>query len=200
MRSRHFGCHSQTIEHPCHRNLSSNLTWDVPLRFLRPDIPQWTCDSLCPLCIKFPAHVRDLGRKEEGFLRTSATYVRCTCCSSVTRPFNDTSRSKAKPTHTTSAYATYFEKREADHMAATFRGTQTLRFLWKFQRGICPVCSIRITRITGWRLHHRVPRVIGGYKSAENRVLLHPECHDRVHRQGISLSLPRLPERGVQRA
>jgi hypothetical protein len=198
MRSRHFGCHSQTIEHPCHRNLSSNLTWDVPLRFLRPDIPQWTCDSLCPLCIKFPAHVRDLGRKEEGFLRTSATYVRCTCCSSVTRPFNDTSRSKAKPTHTTSAYATYFEKREADHMAATFRGTQTLRFLWKFQRGICPVCSIRITRITGWRLHHRVPRVMGGSKSAENRVLLHPECHDRVHRQGISVSLPRLPERGVQ--
>jgi len=98
------------------------------------------------------------------------------------------------------AYETYFEKREADHMAATFRGTRTLRFLWKFQRGLCPICNIRITRITGWRLHHRVPRVMGGSTSAENRVLLHPECHDRVHRQGISVSLPRLPERGVQRA
>jgi len=98
------------------------------------------------------------------------------------------------------AYETYFEKREADHMAATFRGTQTLRFLWKFQRGLCPVCSIRITRITGWRLHHRVPRVKGGSTSAENRVLLHPECHDRVHRQGLFVSQPRLPERGVRRA
>ena len=98
------------------------------------------------------------------------------------------------------AYEPYFEKRDADHMAATFRGTRTLRFLWKFQRGLCPVCSLRITRITGWRLHHRVPRVMGGSTSAENRVLLHPECHDRVHRQGISVSLPRLPERGVQRA
>ena len=98
------------------------------------------------------------------------------------------------------AYETYFEKREADHMAATFRGTQTLRFLWKFQRGLCPVCSIRITRITGWRLHHRVPCVKGGSTSAENRVLLHPECHDRVHRQCLSVPHPRLPERGVRRA
>ena len=189
----------QTIEHPCHRNLSSNPIWEVRLRFLRPDIPQWTCDSLCPLCIKLPAHVRDLGRKEVRILAYFGNLCKVHLLL-VSRPFNDTSRSKAKPTHTTSAYATYFEKREADHMAATFRGTQRLRFLWNFQRGICLACSIRITRITGWRLHHCVPRVMGGSKSAENRVLLQPECHDRVHRQGISVSLPRLPERGVQRA
>jgi RNA-directed DNA polymerase len=94
----------------------------------------------------------------------------------------------------------YFEKREADHMAETFRGTRTLRFLWKFQRGFCPVCNTKITRITGWRLHHRVPRALGGSTSAENRVLLHPECHDRVHRQHLSVPKPRLPERGVRRA
>jgi len=85
------------------------------------------------------------------------------------------------------AYATYFEKREEDHMAETFRGTRTLRFLWKFQRGSCPVCNTKITRITGWRLHHCVPRALGGSTSAENRVLLHPECHDRVHRQHIRI-------------
>jgi RNA-directed DNA polymerase len=34
---------------------------------------------------------------------------------------------------------TYFEKREADHMQDTFRGTRTLRFLWYEQRGCCPV-------------------------------------------------------------
>ena len=98
------------------------------------------------------------------------------------------------------AYETYFEKREGDHMADTFRGTRTLRFLWKFQRGLCPVCSIRITRITGWRLHHRVPRTKGGSTGADNRVLLHPECHDRVHRQRLSVPQPRLLERGVRRA
>jgi RNA-directed DNA polymerase len=95
------------------------------------------------------------------------------------------------------AHETYFEKREGDHMAETFRGTRTLRFLWMEQRGLCAVCNIKITRITGWRLHHCVPLVKGGSKSAENCVLLHPECHDRVHRQHLSVSKPRLPERGV---
>src|SRR5580692_5414377 len=33
-----------------------------------------------------------------------------------------------------------------------------------------------------------------------NRVLLHPECHDRVHRLRIPVSKPRLAERGVRRA
>src|SRR3984957_8383675 len=98
------------------------------------------------------------------------------------------------------ANETYFEKREADHIAETFRGTRTLRFLWKFQRGSCPVCNTKITRITGWRFHHCVPRALGGSTSADNRVLLHPECHDRVHRQRLSVSKPRLPERGVPRA
>ena len=107
---------------------------------------------------------------------------------------------KAEANPYDSDYETYFEKREGDHMADTFRGTRTLRFLWYFQRGLCPVCNIRITRNTGWRLHYGVPRVMGGSTSADNRVLVHPECHDRVHRQRLFVSLPRLPERGVRRA
>jgi RNA-directed DNA polymerase len=91
------------------------------------------------------------------------------------------------------AYETYFEKREGDHMAETFRGTRTLRFLSYLQRGFCLVCNTLITRITGWRIHYRVPRTKGGSAGADNRVLLHPECHDRVHRQRLSVSQPRLP-------
>ena len=98
------------------------------------------------------------------------------------------------------AYETYFEQREGTHMQETFRGARTLRFLWHEQRGLCTVCNTKITRITGWRLHHCVPRVMGGSPSAENRVLLHPDCHDRVHHQRISVSKPRLPHRGVRRA
>jgi RNA-directed DNA polymerase len=97
------------------------------------------------------------------------------------------------------AQETYFEKREGDYLAETFRGTRTLRFLWKFQRGFCPVCNTKITRITGWRIHYCVPRVMGGSTNADNRVLVHPECHDRVHRQHLSVLKPRLPERGVRR-
>ena len=98
------------------------------------------------------------------------------------------------------AYETYFERREGDHMATTFRGTRTLRFLWRWQSGLCLVCNTPITRTTGWRIHYRFPRVKGGSTSAENSALLHPECHDRVHREGLSVPQPRLPERGVRRA
>ena len=98
------------------------------------------------------------------------------------------------------AFEPYFEEREGSHMRATFRGTRTLRYIWNEQRGLCTVCNLLITRTTGWRLHHCVPLVQGGSKSAENRLLLHPECHDKVHRQNLSVSQPRLPERGVRRA
>ena len=95
------------------------------------------------------------------------------------------------------AYETYFEKREEVHMRESFRGTRILRFLWYEQRGLCPVCNIKITRISGWSLHYCVARTMGGSTSAENCLLLHPECHDRVHRQRLSVSKPRLLPRGV---
>jgi hypothetical protein len=82
--------------------------------------------------------------------------------------------------------------REGAHMLETFRGTRTLRYLWYEQRALCTLCHTKITRITGWRLHHCVSRVMGGSAGATNRVLLHPECHDRVHRQRLSVSTPRL--------
>ena len=98
------------------------------------------------------------------------------------------------------AYETYFEKREGDHMRDTFRGSRFLRFLWFEQRGLCPVCNTKITRLSGWRLHHCVPRIMGGSTSAENRVLLHPECHDRVHCLRLSVSKPCLPSEAFRSA
>jgi RNA-directed DNA polymerase len=97
-------------------------------------------------------------------------------------------------------FETYFEEREGAHMLETFRGTRTLRYLWYEQGGLCALCNTKITRITGWRLHYCVSRVMGGSAGATNRVLLHPECHDRVHRQRLSVSKPRLLQRGVRRA
>ena len=87
---------------------------------------------------------------------------------------------------------TDFEEREGAHMLETFRGSRTLRYVWYEQRGLCTLCHTKITRITGWRLHYCVSRVMGGSAGATNRVLLHPECHDRVHRQRLSVSKPRL--------
>ena len=89
------------------------------------------------------------------------------------------------------AWEAYFEQREGAHMLESFRGRNMLRYLWYAQRGLCPVCTEKITPLTGWRMHYCVPRTSGGSPSSENRVLLHPECHRNVHHQGLTVSKPR---------
>jgi RNA-directed DNA polymerase len=87
-------------------------------------------------------------------------------------------------------WESYFEKRLDVRMEATLKGKRWLLTLWKEQRGLCPVCNQKITKITGWHSHHMLWRSKGGSDRAENRVLLHPTCHQQVHSQGISVTKP----------
>jgi len=93
----------------------------------------------------------------------------------------------------------YFEARLALRMARNLRGRRQLLRLWKGQEGLCAVCHQRITQLTGWHSHHIVWRTHGGSDRAENRVLLHPNCHAQVHSQGLTVVKPR-PQEGVSRA
>jgi len=94
------------------------------------------------------------------------------------------------------AWESYFEKRLDVRMEATLKGKHWLHNLWKEQEGLCPVCNQKITKITGWHSHHILWRSRGGPDAAENRVLLHPTCHQQVHSQGISVRKPRLHDQG----
>jgi RNA-directed DNA polymerase len=85
----------------------------------------------------------------------------------------------------------YFEKRLGVQMASNLRGRKQLLWLWKEQKGICPVCHQMITKITGWHSHHIISRANGGPDTADNRLLLHPTCHNQVHCQGLKVSKPR---------
>jgi RNA-directed DNA polymerase len=87
-------------------------------------------------------------------------------------------------------WESYFEKRLDVKMVATLKGKQWLLHLWKEQDGLCPVCHQKITTITGWHSHHLLWRSRGGSDTRENRVLLHPTCHQQVHSQGISVTKP----------
>jgi RNA-directed DNA polymerase len=75
----------------------------------------------------------------------------------------------------------YFSRRLARQMEGTLEGRRKLRWLWWWQDGCCPVCDQRITRDTGWHLHHDVKRSRGGSDKLTNLVLLHPNCHSQVH-------------------
>lgn len=86
----------------------------------------------------------------------------------------------------------YFEQRIDRKMLRDLRGKWDLRRLWRSQRGLCPVCRQKITKQTGWHSHHLVWRVHGGSDGNENRVLLHPNCHQQVHALGLHVEKPRL--------
>src|SRR6266516_954430 len=96
-------------------------------------------------------------------------------------------------------WETYFEKRLDVKMVHNLKGKRSLLHLWKQQGGLCPLCTRKITKLTGWHSHHIEWRSHGGKDQADNRVLLHPECHERLHRQGLTVSKPR-PARGVRKA
>ena len=89
------------------------------------------------------------------------------------------------------AWEVYFEKRLGVKMADTLQGRRQLLHLWQEQGGICPICNQKITELTGWHNHHVTWRSLGGSDTAENRVLLHPNCHRQVHNLNLSVSKPR---------
>jgi RNA-directed DNA polymerase len=94
------------------------------------------------------------------------------------------------------AWEEYFERRLDVKMDATLEGRRQLLSLYKQQEGICPICHQEITEITEWHRHHIIWRSNGGRDTAENLVLLHPECHRQVHSRKLEVVKPR-PAKGV---
>lgn len=78
-------------------------------------------------------------------------------------------------------YDAYFSKRLARKMDGTLEGRRKLRWLWWWQEGVCPVCNQKITRESGWHLHHIIKRSQRGSDKLTNLVLLHPNCHMQYH-------------------
>ena len=89
------------------------------------------------------------------------------------------------------AWEIYFEQRLAVKVERTLTGKRQLLRHWKEQNGICPICGERITELTGWHNHHIRWRCQGGTDGAENRVLLHPNCHQQVHSQKLTVQKTR---------
>lgn len=127
------------------------------------------------------------GARSVGLLQLSKTPIqRHTKIQSTANPYDP-------------AWEVYFEERHGVKMSASLRCRRKLRYLWLEQKGLCPICGEKITKLTGWHNHHIVWRSRGGTDDLENRVLLHPECHRQLHSQGLSVAKPR-PDGGVGEA
>ena len=79
------------------------------------------------------------------------------------------------------AFEEYFEKRQERIWRDSMQGKRILLMLWLRQQQCCPMCRHRITKTTGWNIHHIVERVKGGSDEMSNLVLLHPNCHRQHH-------------------
>lgn len=95
-------------------------------------------------------------------------------------------------------WETYFERRMDIKMESDLKGKKRLLYLYKEQKGICPICQEKITKLTGWHSHHIKYRMHGGSDNSQNRVLLHPTCHWQAHNKGLTVEKPR-PERAFKR-
>src|SRR5260370_11266228 len=97
------------------------------------------------------------------------------------------------------AWEEYFEKRLGVKMVHNLKGKRQLLALWKEQKGLVRYLHNRTLKLTGWHNHHLVWRVNGGKDTADNRVLLHPNCHRKVHSPRVQVVKPR-PVRGERKA
>jgi len=79
------------------------------------------------------------------------------------------------------AWEPYLSERRVARAKAALRSHHLLSELWEKQGGICPNCNQPLTETTGWHNHHIVHKAKGGSNGAENRVLVHPNCHRQVH-------------------
>lgn len=94
----------------------------------------------------------------------------------------------------------YFERRLDVRMEAGQKRRRQLLRLWFRQGGLCTECGHKITRMTGWRSHKIIWRVYGGSDNMSNRVMLHPSCHDKVHRCELEVVKPRLVTEALSEA
>lgn len=94
------------------------------------------------------------------------------------------------------SWETYFEDRSGLKMFNSLAGRKKLIRLWLDQQGRCIVCRQRITKETGWHVHHIIRRVDGGNNTMQNLVMVHPTCHNQIHNLGLKVTKP-APARGL---
>ncbi len=89
------------------------------------------------------------------------------------------------------AFEEYFDQRLGlKWLDSTLYNRNKLIRLWREQRGRCPICQEKITKESGWNIHHINFRVYGGSDKLINLLVLHPNCHRQLHSAGLKVEKP----------
>ena len=84
----------------------------------------------------------------------------------------------------------YGETLRQERMLKNMRYRKEWGKLYADQRGLCALCGYEMDVDTGWHDHHIVYRVDGGSNALGNRVLVHPACHQQIHRLDLQVVKP----------
>ncbi|MGV8860336.1 MAG: group II intron reverse transcriptase/maturase [Pseudomonas sp.] len=82
------------------------------------------------------------------------------------------------------------EKLRTAQMLKKLKYRKQILSLYQSQKGLCLMCKQPITKETGWHDHHIIHRTQGGRDTLDNRVLLHPICHQQLHSRGLTVNKP----------
>ena len=82
----------------------------------------------------------------------------------------------------------YFDERIGLKWHQSWLKRRKLIALWQRQEGKCPICDQKITKETGWHVHHILYRVYGGTDEPSNLLLLHPNCHRQMHSRTMKVT------------
>ncbi|MGA3801909.1 group II intron reverse transcriptase/maturase [Pseudomonas fluorescens] len=82
------------------------------------------------------------------------------------------------------------EKLRTAQMLKKLKYRKQILSLYQSQKGLCLMCKQPITKETGWHDHHIIHRTYGGRDTLDNRVLLHPICHQQLHSRGLTVNKP----------
>ncbi|SDO29846.1 RNA-directed DNA polymerase [Pseudomonas arsenicoxydans] len=82
------------------------------------------------------------------------------------------------------------EKLRMARMLNKLKYRKQILSLFQSQKGVCLLCKEPINKETGWHDHHIVHRSQGGGDTLDNRVLLHPVCHQQLHSRGLTVNKP----------
>ncbi|WP_322614445.1 group II intron reverse transcriptase/maturase [Pseudomonas sp. BIC9C] len=82
------------------------------------------------------------------------------------------------------------EKLRTAQMLKKLKYRKQILCLYQSQKGLCLMCKQPITKETGWHDHHIIHRTLGGRDTLDNRVLLHPICHQQLHSRGLTVNKP----------
>ena len=82
------------------------------------------------------------------------------------------------------------EKLRMERMLKKLKYRKQIVRLFQGQKGLCLQCKQPITKDSGWHDHHIIHRSQGGGDTLDNRVLLHPVCHQQLHSRGLTVNKP----------